>query len=36
MLIDTGQIPEIPLTILALIGLSNGVYLSSKFTPAGH
>jgi hypothetical protein len=29
-LIATGQIPDIPLGILALVGLSNGVYLASK------
>jgi hypothetical protein len=29
-LIDTGEIPDIPLGVLALIGLSNGVYLASK------
>lgn len=29
-LIGTGVIPDIPLGILALVGLSNGVYLASK------
>ena len=29
-LLDTGQIPDIPLGVLALVGLSNGVYLASK------
>ena len=30
MLINTGQIPEIPVGELALVGVSNGVYLASK------
>jgi len=29
-LLDTGEIPDIPLGVLALVGLSNGVYLASK------
>ncbi len=31
--IDGFQIPEIPTSFLQLIGLSNGVYLASKFLP---
>jgi hypothetical protein len=29
-LIDTGEIPDIPLGVLTLVGLSNGVYIASK------
>jgi hypothetical protein len=29
-LIGTGEIPDIPLGVLALVGLSNGIYLASK------
>jgi hypothetical protein len=29
-LIDTGVIPDIPLGVLTLVGLSNGVYIASK------
>jgi len=29
-LVDTGVIPDIPLGVLTLVGLSNGVYLASK------
>ena len=29
-LINTGAIPDIPVGELALVGVSNGVYLSSK------
>ena len=32
--IDSFQIPEIPPSFLGLMGLSNGVYLLSKFLPA--
>ena len=31
--IDSFQIPEIPPSLLGLMGLSNGVYLLSKFLP---
>jgi len=31
--IDSFQIPEIPTSFLQLMGLSNGVYLASKFIP---
>jgi hypothetical protein len=31
--IDSFQIPEIPPSFLGLMGLSNGVYLLSKFVP---
>ncbi len=31
--IDSFQIPEIPNSVLELMGLSNGVYLASKFIP---
>jgi hypothetical protein len=31
--IDSFQIPEIPPSFLGLMGLSNGVYLLSKFLP---
>jgi hypothetical protein len=34
-LFDDSQIPDIPTGILALIGLSNGVYLTAKFVPSG-
>ena len=30
MLINTGEIPNIPIGELALVGVSNGVYLASK------
>jgi hypothetical protein len=29
-LVDTGEIPTIPIGVLALVGLSNGVYFASK------
>ena len=29
-LINTGKIPDIPVGVLALVGLSNGVYIASK------
>jgi hypothetical protein len=31
--LDNFQIPEIPTSFLQLMGLSNGVYLASKFLP---
>jgi hypothetical protein len=34
-LISTGEIPEIPVGILTLVGLSNGVYLASKAVGPG-
>ena len=32
--LDNFQIPEIPTSFLQLMGLSNGVYLASKFLPS--
>ncbi len=32
-IVDVNAIPEIPATLLALMGLSNGVYLTARFIP---